>query len=198
MARTAVGHFRDRASADAAYDELVQRGFSRDDISIVGRGAEGKTGLAGDGEHMTAGGGAAVGGVAGLLIGVAAMLIPGIGPIVAIGPLAAALTGAVTGGVTGAVVGGIAGALIHAGVSEDEARYYDERFKGGGVLLTVRTDDGRYDDARGILQRHGADVRGAGAQGTMDTGRTTGSTARVWDKPGVVDTVRTTRSGSTE
>jgi hypothetical protein len=162
MARTVVGYFRDRTSADAAFDELVQRGFDRDDISILGRGREGASGLMDDRDHVTAGEGAAVGGIAGLLIGVAAMLIPGIGPIVAIGPITAALTGAVTGGITGAVVGGIAGALIDAGVPEDEARYYDERFHQGGILLTVHADDPRYDEARTIMQRHGADVHGRG------------------------------------
>jgi hypothetical protein len=38
MARTAVGYFRDRVSADTAADELLQRGFGRGDISVVERG----------------------------------------------------------------------------------------------------------------------------------------------------------------
>src|ERR671929_82963 len=147
MARTAVGYFRDRHAADTAFDDLMSRGFSRDDLSIMGRGREGGAGLADD-DHVGAGEGAAVGGITGLLVGAAAMLIPGIGPIVAVGPLTAALTGAVTGGVTGAVVGGIAGALIDAGVPEDEARYYDERLRSGGYLLTLRTDDANYARAR--------------------------------------------------
>jgi hypothetical protein len=177
MARTAVGYFRDRTSGDAAFDELVQRGFDRDDISILGRGREGATGLMDIHDHVTAGEGAAVGGIAGLLIGVAAMLIPGIGPIVAIGPITAALTGAVTGGITGAVVGGIAGALIDAGVPEEEAHYYDERFQQGGILLTVHADDLRYDEARTIMQRHGAEVHGRGeTAGVGDS--TMGTTAR--------------------
>jgi hypothetical protein len=189
--RTAVGHFADRVSADAAFDELVQRGFDRDDISILGRGREGASGLMDDRDHVTAGEGAAVGGIAGLLIGVAAMLIPGIGPIVAIGPLTAALTGAVTGGVTGAVVGGIAGALIDAGVPEDEARYYDERFRQGGILVTVRGDDMRYDEARTIMQRHGADVQGRGVAAGVgdDMGTTTGRES--------MDTPRSTTTRST-
>src|SRR5438128_477301 len=138
MARTAAGHFRDRATADATYEDLVAAGFSRDDISILGRGREGGGLVDDEGQHMTAGEGAKVGGIAGLLLGAAAMLIPGIGPVVAIGPISAALAGLVTGGVTGAVVGGIGGALIHAGLSEDEAKYYDERFQThGGYLVTV-------------------------------------------------------------
>jgi len=162
MGRTAAGHFANRAAADAAYADLVANGFDKDDISILGRSREGGGLVDDEGEHMTAGEGAKVGGITGLLLGAAAMLIPGIGPVVAVGPLAAGLAGLITGGVTGAVVGGIAGALVHAGLSEDEAKYYDERFQRGGYLVTVKVDDGRYDDARMVLQRHGADIHGAG------------------------------------
>ena len=171
MARTVVAQFPDRASADAAYDELIRRGVDRNEISVVGRGAEGKMGLAEEGGPVTAGEGAAVGGLAGLLLGVAAMLIPGIGPIVAVGPIAAALAGAVTGGVTGAAVGGIAGALMQAGVEEEEARYYDERFRAGGVLVSVRTDDLQHGDLRAVLRRHGGDTR----QGPGTTEQTGGA-----------------------
>jgi hypothetical protein len=167
MARTAVGYFHDRMSADRAYEDLVREGFSKDDISILGRGAEGTTGLADDGHeghHVTAGEGAAAGGIFGLLLGAAAMLIPGIGPIVAIGPITAALTGAVTGGVTGAVVGGVAGALMKAGVPEDEARFYEDRFRSGGYLVTARTDDDHYAQARMVLQSCGAETHGQNVQ----------------------------------
>jgi len=176
MARTAVGYFHDRPAADRAYEDLVREGFSKDDISILGRGAEGKSGLADDDHgdhHVTAGEGAAAGGIFGLLLGAAAMLIPGIGPIVAIGPITAALTGAITGGVTGAVVGGVAGALIHAGVPEEDARYYEDRIKSGGYLLTVHTDDAHYPQARATLQRSGAELRSEDGQpavaSTVDT-----------------------------
>ncbi len=166
MDRTAVGYFRDRAAADRAFDALVRAGFGRDDVSILGRGAEGKTGLvdADTGEDVGAGQGAITGGIAGLLIGAGAMLIPGIGPVVAVGPLAAALAGAITGGVTGAVVGGITAGLVHLGVPEEEARFYDERIRQGGYLVTVRTNESRYDDARRILEAQGAETQGQNVQ----------------------------------
>lgn len=165
MSRTAVGYFRDRASADRAYDALMQNGFDRDDVSVIGRGAEGRTGLADDGDQAKgAATGAAAGGILGLLIGAAALAIPGIGPIVAIGPLAASLTGAAAGAATGAVVGGVAGALTQAGVPEDEARYYEERFRTGGILLVVRTSDERHGEARTLLDRYGAETRGHNVQ----------------------------------
>jgi uncharacterized membrane protein len=157
---TVVGHFRDRASADTAYDELRQRGFPSADISVVERGRDDARAYTAE-EPVTAGEGAAVGGIAGVLIGVGAMLIPGVGPILAAGPIAAALAGALTGGVTGAVTGGLAGALVDAGVDEDAARYYDEAVKAGGVLVSVSTDETNGAVARDVLQRHGADLRDA-------------------------------------
>lgn len=166
MDRTAVGYFHDRMSADRAYEALRREGFSPDDISIIGRGAEGKTGLLDDHDHVTAGEGAAAGGIFGLLLGAAAMLIPGIGPVVAVGPISAALAGALTGGVTGAVVGGIGGALVHAGVPEEEASYYEERFRTGGVLVAVQTDETGYARARATLESMGAETRGHNVQAT--------------------------------
>jgi hypothetical protein len=178
MALTVVGYFHDRREANAAFDDLTTH-FSRDDISLMGRGREGGTGLADD-DHVGAGEGAAVGGITGLLLGAAAMLIPGFGPIVAVGPLSAALAGAVTGGVTGAVVGGVVGALESTGVPHDEARYFDERFRSGGLLLTVRADGtAEYDDARRIIERHGGDIRRSGS----DLGATTVGTVRTTDRP---------------
>jgi hypothetical protein len=167
MDRTAVGYFRDRAAADRAYSALVAAGYDRDDISIMGRGREGGKGLAVDDhdkDHVSAGEGAATGGIVGLLLGAAAMLIPGIGPIVAVGPISAALAGAVTGAATGAVVGGITGALVDAGVPDEEARYYDERFRTGGFLVMVRTDESRHGHARGILAAQGAETHGQNVQ----------------------------------
>jgi len=165
MDRTVAGYFRDRSAADRAFEALTRAGFSRDDISVMGRGTEGKAGLADDHvqKDVGPGEGAVTGGIVGLLLGAAAMLIPGIGPVVAIGPLSAALAGAITGGVTGAVVGAIAAALIHMGLPEEEARFFEDRLRQGGYLLTVRADEARYDEARRILEAEGAETyRGSG------------------------------------
>ena len=191
MDRTAVGYFHDRGMADRAYDALRAAGYDKDDISIMGRGAEGGTGLAADTDRgdVSAGEGAATGGIVGLLLGAAAMLIPGIGPIVAVGPLAAGLAGAVTGGVTGAVVGGITGGLVHMGVPEEEARWANERFSSGGYLVTVRTDDGSYGKARTILSTAGGETSGENVQAV---GRSTipPQTASAEDQRGMTGGIR--------
>jgi hypothetical protein len=157
MASSIAGYFPDRASADAAYEALLAGGFSQDSVSLIAPGRE-NGGLADEDEVVSAGDGVKLGGIAGLLLGTAAMLIPGIGPILAVGPLAAGLAGAVTGGVSGAVFGGVAAGLVHAGMSEEEATYFDERLHHGGYLLTVQAGETASHNARQILEQHGADL----------------------------------------
>ena len=97
--------------------------------------------------------GAAFGGVGGLLVGLAGLSIPGIGPIVAAGPIASALAGA---GI-GAVAGGTIGALRRLGVPEQDAHYYAEGVRRGGVLVTADANDD--DEARiaaDIMRNHDA------------------------------------------
>jgi uncharacterized protein (TIGR02271 family) len=96
--------------------------------------------------------GALTGGALGTIIGAgAAALIPGVGPVLAGGILA----GALTGGAAGLALGGLAGSLVGMGVPDEDARYYEDEFKQGRVLLTVKAD-GRADEAREILERAGA------------------------------------------
>jgi hypothetical protein len=45
--------------------------------------------------------------------------------------------------------------LIGLGIPEEEAHYYEEEFKHGRILVSVKAP-GRYDEARSILQRWGA------------------------------------------
>lgn len=171
MTRTVVALFDDFNSANAALRELVDNGFSRDDISMIASDNEGEYGRyletgrerdvdtsgAAAGAGVGAGIGAAIGGLGGLLIGLGALTIPGIGPVIAAGPLAAALTGlagAGAGAVAGGVTGGLIGALVDMGVPEETAQYYAEGVRRGGHLLTIRTADHMTDRAVDILNRH--------------------------------------------
>jgi hypothetical protein len=146
-----VGVFEDRTLADRAVDDLKKAGFKADDIGYVVRTAEGGTELA-DSQKKLGGEGLATGAVVGGLAGAAAaVLIPGIGPVIAGGMLLSLLGGA---GV-GAAAGGILGALAGAGVSENDASFYEGEFHHGRIIVTVKAD-GRADEARDIVSRHGA------------------------------------------
>jgi beta-phosphoglucomutase-like phosphatase (HAD superfamily) len=69
-------------------------------------------------------------------VGIGTLMIPGVGPFIAAGPIIAALAGA------GAAAEGLTGALIGMGMPEYEARQYEEKMKGGNILISVHTEDG--------------------------------------------------------
>jgi len=158
MAKTIVGLFDTFNEAQNAVQDLVEKGFARDTISIAANNATGEytqsppSGEEWSGTATGAATGATIGGIGGLLVGLGALVIPGIGPVVAAGPLIAALTGA---GI-GAVAGGLIGALTDIGVPEEEAGYYAEGVRRGGTLVTINAEDGRVDEAIDILEDHNA------------------------------------------
>jgi hypothetical protein len=139
-----TGLFRDRDSAERAYGSLANRGYGRDDVSLLmsdeTRKRHFETPDARQSDLGTkAAEGMGVGAVTGgglgaLLAGLAAagIAIPGL-PIIAMGTLAAALAGAATGGALGALIGG----LIGYGIPEDRARMYDRGIREGGIVMGV-------------------------------------------------------------
>ncbi|PKV63344.1 hypothetical protein [Pontibacter ramchanderi] len=150
--------FRDRDSAERAYEELRARGYDKDDINVVlsdeGRKRHFSGDLDRDGDTELgnkslegAGAGSAIGGTLGAIVGAVAAIgtsvaIPGLGLVVA-GPLAAALAGAGAGGLTG----GLIGALVGAGIPEERAKVYEEGVKEGNIVLGFKprtAEDARY------------------------------------------------------
>jgi hypothetical protein len=180
-----VGHFRDRDGAERGIRALRDAGFPLDQIGVAMRDRSEQTELiedtgtkAAEGAAAGAVSGGVLGGILGLLIGTGALVIPGVGPVVAGGALASALgiTGATAaaGAGIGAATGGVLGALLGAGISEEEARYFDQRFREGGVLVTVSAG-GLAAEARRVLEGSGADVGRdlvAGSAGTLWSGTT--------------------------
>ncbi len=145
--RMVTGMFRDRASAEAAYNAATARGYNKDDVSLLMSDDTRKTHFGDDAPDSAlgdkalegAGVGSAIGGTIGaVLAGIAAIgtsvLLPGIGLIVA-GPLAAALAGAGAGGLTG----GLIGALVGSGIPEEQAKQYESGIKEGGIVMGVRS-----------------------------------------------------------
>lgn len=158
------GVYEDAQQAHRAVEDLLSMGYRSDEISILSKhkglmdDIEGidtsMEGLDSSTEAGLKGGivtGATIGGVGGLLAGLGALAIPGIGPIIAAGPLAAALTGVLAGGAVGGTIGTIGGALIDAGVPEEDARFVDERFDAGDIIVYVEADESRFDDVAKTL-----------------------------------------------
>lgn len=166
--------FDSEKEAQSALNELRSAGIDESSISIIGRHGEQSSsddiaandstnvGANDSGDGMNASGaakGALGGAVVGGLLGIAALAIPGVGPLAAAGAIASgAIPGAAAiGAGAGAVAGGLTGLLTGHGVSDDDARYYEDRLKQGGIFLSVDGDRSGVDveQAREILLRNG-------------------------------------------
>ena len=134
---TVLALFKTREEAERAVRALVDAGFLKDQIGMLGPGHEERHPYE---KSLAAGvgGGTAVGAVAGGLLTAAAVgLVPGIGPVLAAGSLVPVIMGTATTAATGGVVG----ALVALAGNDDEALYYQQQVEAGNWLVTVRTDD---------------------------------------------------------
>lgn len=149
--RMVTGLFRDRESAERAYNSVTTRGYSNDDVNLLMSEETRNRHFAVDDRPTElgnkalegAGTGAAIGGTVGATLAAIAAIgttlaLPGLGLLVA-GPIAAGLAGAGAGGATG----GIIGALIGAGIPEERVKHYEEGLKNGGIVMgvTPRSDE---------------------------------------------------------
>lgn len=154
--RVLTGMFRDRESAERAYNTLHEKGYSKEEINLImskeTREKDYSDTSTEDTEIGTkaaehAGKGSAIGGTVGAIVGVIAaigtsVVIPGLGILIA-GPLAAGLVGAGAGG----IAGGVIGALVGSGIPEARAKLYESGIKEGNVVITVtpkNEEDARY------------------------------------------------------
>lgn len=145
-----TGMFRDRESAERAYNSLEDKGYTKDEINVIMSddtrkkyfNEEDDTEL-GSKAWEGAGAGSAIGGTVGAVAGIIAaigtnLVLPGLGLVIA-GPIAAGLAGAGAGGITG----GLIGALIGSGIPEEHAALYEKGVKDGHIVMGVkpRTDE---------------------------------------------------------
>jgi len=157
MTRTIVALYDNFDTAEDVVEELVDAGFSRDNMSIVANDATGEYGqtyVADDyDDDVSAGEGAGFGAVVGTLVGLGVALIPGVGPVLAAGPLAAALMAGI-GAAAGAATGGVVAGLVDFGIPEDEAHVYAEGVRRGGTLVSVTLDEAYVNRAEEIMNRY--------------------------------------------
>lgn len=137
--------FDSDAEADRALSELRQAGVRDEGLSVIAQHEGKTTTTSGDGTTKEHGGsilrGILGGGALGAGLGVAALAIPGVGPLAAAGAIAASAVPEAMG--IGAAIGAAAGSLneiLHKhGVSREDADYYNDRIKSGGVFVSVDT-----------------------------------------------------------
>jgi hypothetical protein len=155
--------FDSQAEAERAVSELRSAGVSDSALSIIAQNKGTTTARSGAGDitdehHSNILRGILGGGALGAGLGVVALAIPGVGPLAAAGAIAASAVpeAMAIGAAVGAAAGTFNEVLTKHGVSEDDARYYGEQIKGGGVLVTVNAGAGiDGESAREILYRNG-------------------------------------------
>lgn len=140
--------------AEKAYNHLITRGYSKDDITVImsdktrdqyfanrdlPEDSLGTKAVEGMGVGSAIGG--TIGAVAAAIAAVGTILaIPGLGLVVA-GPIAAGLAGAGAG----SAVGGLVGALVGAGFSDEVAKQYEEDIKRGNILIGIKVPHTEYE-----------------------------------------------------
>jgi hypothetical protein len=155
--------FRDRTSAQAAFDWLRAKGYSADEVNVLMSDTTrakyfpvAKEGELGAKSHAAEGMG--IGGAVGTAVGASlaalaaigtSIALPGLGLVVA-GPIAAALAGAGAGAVTGGLLGG----LIGLGLPEPNAKAYEEALREGGVVIGVVPHDQETTEIRKYFENH--------------------------------------------
>ncbi|MGH7241920.1 MAG: DUF3341 domain-containing protein [Phycisphaerales bacterium] len=143
MATSVLCIAQNELSANTIVDNLKNAGFSYNDISVLFPDkrstrdfAHEKNTKAPEGAAAGATTGGIVGGTLGLLAGIGMLAIPGVGPFIAAGPIMASLSGIAVG----VAAGGLAGALIGLGIPEIEAKRYEDKIRGGNILISVHAE----------------------------------------------------------
>lgn len=137
-----AGIFHDPHHAHMAVAALMDKGFTKDDISIIMsdrtqkrlfNNSQTKDDLARGGATGAATG-VVLGGIIAGLTAIGTLSIPGVG-LLASGPIIAMLSGAGAG----ATIGGLLGALLKASGSATTAKHYEEVINDGNIVLIVHT-----------------------------------------------------------
>ena len=159
--RTVVGMFDTRESAEKAIHRLMDRGISRDSISIAMKDLREATSiseatethdLSAEGATAGAVSGAGIGALVGIALVGSTVLLPGLGTFLIGGPIAAALTGAGIGAASGGLIGGLIGSRI----PEDEAHHNAIGIERGGIFVSAHIPEGQVAEARRIFDEEGS------------------------------------------
>ncbi|MBD2006423.1 MULTISPECIES: ChaB family protein [Cyanophyceae] len=164
--RTISAVFKEREQIDNIIPRLLDRGVSRDDISIIGKNFHSETRITGfiTKKDVILGGlkqggifGSLFGSALALLTGVGMLFIPFVGQVVAAGPLGAALLGAASGAIAGATGAGLVSALIAVGMPEEKAAIYQTRVEAGDFLLAVEVPADKSGEIQLLLESAGGE-----------------------------------------
>jgi cation transport regulator ChaB len=164
--RTVSAIFKEKEQVDNVIRRLLDRGVSRDDISVIGKNFHSETRIAGflTKKDVILGGlkqgaifGSLFGSALGLLTGVGVLFVPFVGTLVAAGPIGAALLGAATGAIAGSAGAGLASALATLGMPEDKATIYQTRIEAGDFMVGVEVPANKSGEIQLLLESAGGE-----------------------------------------
>ncbi|MBW4594987.1 MAG: ChaB family protein [Brasilonema angustatum HA4187-MV1] len=164
--RTISAIFKEQKQVDDVIRRLLDRGVSRDHISVMGRNFQSETRIAGfiSKRDVILGGlrsgaifGSLFGSFLSLLTGVGVLFIPFVGPIVAAGPIGAVLLGAASGAIAGSAGAGLVSVLTTLGMPEDKAAVYQTRLEAGEFLLMAEVPGDRSGEYQILIESAGGE-----------------------------------------
>lgn len=164
--RTVSAIFKNREQIDSVIRRLLDRGISRDDISVIGKNFHSETKIAGfiTKKDVILGGlkqgaifGSLFGSALALLTGVGVLFVPFIGTLVAAGPLGAALLGAASGAIAGSAGAGLVSAFVTLGMPEEKAAVYQTRIEAGDFLVAVEVPADKSGEIQLLLESAGGE-----------------------------------------
>lgn len=164
--RTVSAIFKEREQIDGVVRRLIDRGISRDDISVVGKNFHSETKIAGfitkkdvifGGLRQGAIFGSLFGSALALLTGVGVLFVPFVGTLVAAGPLGAALLGAASGAIAGSAGAGLVSALVTLGMPEEKAAVYQTRIEAGDFMVAVEVPADKSGEIQLLLESAGGE-----------------------------------------
>jgi cation transport regulator ChaB len=164
--RTVTAVFKEESKIKQVVDRLLERGVSRDHISVMGRNFQSETRISGfiTKKDVILGGlrsgaifGSLFGSLLSLLTGVGVLFIPFVGSVVAAGPISAVLLGAATGALAGSAGAGLASALVTLGMPEDKAAIYETRLQAGDFLVMAEVPSDRSGEYQLLMESAGGE-----------------------------------------
>lgn len=152
---TTIALYSNDETAQTVYDQLIEKGIKKGDISFVARDPQNHdinsdvsvAGLDTPASDVTGGtaSGLVTGAAIGFLAGAAALVIPGFGALLVSGPLTAALGGSALAantalGATIGATGGLVAGLVKAGFDLNDAKQIEESLHRGGIMIAIKDD----------------------------------------------------------
>ncbi|AFY56531.1 putative cation transport regulator [Rivularia sp. PCC 7116] len=164
--RTITAVFKQQDQVDKVIRRLLDRGVSRDHISVMGNNFQSETRISGfiSKKDVIFGGlrsgaifGSLFGSLLGLLSGVGVLFIPFVGSVVAAGPIGGALLGAASGALAGSAGAGLASVLVTLGMPKEKAAIYETRLKAGEFIVMAEVPTNKTGEISLLMESAGGE-----------------------------------------